>query len=75
MSVRVEVEAHGGPSSHRTESRSRSPGDDAEQIISGVSAYQKAGVEHVVFALNTGDIPRIRGLMENIAGKVMPRFR
>jgi hypothetical protein len=46
-----------------------------EQMIAGISAYQSAGVDHVVLALNTGDVPRIRALMEDIARKVMPQFR
>jgi probable F420-dependent oxidoreductase len=75
MSVRVEVEAHGGPSSQRAENRSRFPGDDPEQMAASLRAYEKAGVEHVVLALNTGDIARIRTLMETIAGKVVPQFR
>jgi alkanesulfonate monooxygenase SsuD/methylene tetrahydromethanopterin reductase-like flavin-dependent oxidoreductase (luciferase family) len=75
MSLRVEVEAHGRPSSHRVESRSRLPGDDADAIIARLDAYQKAGVEHIVLALNSGDVARIRALMEDIAQKVMPQFR
>jgi hypothetical protein len=46
-----------------------------DQMIASISAYQRAGVEHVVLALNTGDILRIRALMEDIALKVMPQFR
>jgi hypothetical protein len=75
MSIRIEVEAHGGPSSHRVQGRSRFPGDDVEQMVAGIRAYQSAGVEHVVLALNTGDIRKIRALMEGIAQKVMPQFR
>jgi signal peptidase I len=51
------------------------PGDNVDQMIAGISAYQSDGVEHVVLALNTGDIQRIRALMEDIAQKVMPQFR
>src|SRR5262245_7456922 len=75
MSIRVEVEAHGRASSQRAQNRSRLPGDDMEQMIAGISAYRSAGVDHVVLALNTGDVPRIRALMEDIARKVMPQFR
>jgi probable F420-dependent oxidoreductase len=75
MSVRVEVEAHGRPSSHRTQSRTRFPGDDVDRMIAGIRAYQEAGVEHIVLALNSGDVPRITELMESIAQKVMPQFR
>ncbi len=75
MSVRVEVEAHGGPSSDRAQNRARLPGDDVEKMIDGIRAYQNAGVEHVVLALNTGDVARITELMQTIAGKVIPQFR
>ena len=75
MSVRVEVEAHGRASSHRAESRTRLPGDNVDQMIAGISAFRSAGVDHVVLALNSGDVPRLRGLMEDIAQKVIPQFR
>jgi len=74
MSIRVEVEAHGRASSQRAQNRSRLPGDDVEQMSAGIRAYQSAGVDHVVLALNTGDVARIRALMEDIARKVMPQF-
>ena len=75
MSVRVEVEVHARPSGRRAQNRSRLPGDNVEQMIAGISTYQSAGVEHIVLALNSGDIARIRALMEDIAGKVIPQFR
>jgi alkanesulfonate monooxygenase SsuD/methylene tetrahydromethanopterin reductase-like flavin-dependent oxidoreductase (luciferase family) len=75
MSIRVEVEAHGRASSQRAHSRSRLPGDNMDQMIDGIRAYQAVGVEHIVLALNTGDVPRIRALMEDIARKVMPQVR
>jgi hypothetical protein len=75
MSIRVEVEAHGRASSQRAQNRSRLLGDNVDQMIAGISAYQRAGVEHVVLALNTGDIPRITELMEDIAKRVIPQFR
>jgi probable F420-dependent oxidoreductase len=75
MSVRVEVEAHGGPSSQRAQSRTRLPGDNVDQMIAGIHAYQRAGVEHIVLALNTGDISRITALMQDIAQKVIPQCR
>ncbi len=74
MSVRVEVEAHGRPSSNRAQNRARLPGDDVAQMIDGIRAYQNAGVEHIVLALNTGDVPRIRELMQTIASQVIPQF-
>jgi alkanesulfonate monooxygenase SsuD/methylene tetrahydromethanopterin reductase-like flavin-dependent oxidoreductase (luciferase family) len=75
MSIRVEVEAHGRASSQRAQNRSRLPGDDLEQMIAGIRAYQSAGVDHVVLALNTGDVARLRVLMEGIARQVIPQFR
>jgi probable F420-dependent oxidoreductase len=75
MSIRVEVEAHGRPSSQRAESRSRLPGDDVDQMVAGIRAYQRAGVAHIVLALNSGDIPKITELMEAIARQVMPQCR
>jgi len=44
-------------------------------MIAGLSAYQQAGVDHVVLAVNTGDVSRIRAIMEDMAQKVMPQFR
>jgi hypothetical protein len=32
-------------------------------------------VDHIVLALNSGDMMQIRALMENIAQKVMPQLR
>ena len=75
MSVRVEVEAHGGPSSDRAQNRARLPGDDVASMIDGMRAYQNAGVEHMVLALNTGDVARLTELMQVIASKVIPQFR
>jgi probable F420-dependent oxidoreductase len=74
-SARVEVEAHGAPSSDRAASRARIPGDDPQRMIAGIAAYQNAGVDHIVLALNTGDVDRITELMEVIAQRVMPEFR
>ena len=74
MSVRVEVEAHGGPSSERAADRSRLPGDDPAGMIAGIGAFQEAGVQHIVLALNTGDVGRLRELMHSIASDVIPQF-
>ena len=74
-SARVEVEAHGGPSSDRMASRARISGGNVDEMIAGVAAYQTAGVEHIVLALNTGEVPRITELMETIASRVIPEFR
>jgi probable F420-dependent oxidoreductase len=75
MSIRLEVEVHGRPSSNRAASRSRLPGNDLEQMLAGLRAYQQAGVEHVLLALNSGDVPRITALMEDIARTIIPQFR
>ncbi len=74
-SARVEVEAGGGPSSDRAASRARIPGHDLEQTALAVAAYREAGVEHMVLALNTGDVNQIRELMESLAGETIPQFR
>ena len=74
MSARVEVEAHGAPSSQRAADRSRLPGDDPAGMVAGITAYQEAGVQHVVLALNTGDVGRLRELMHSIAADVIPHF-
>ena len=75
MSARVEVEVHGGPSSQRVASRSRLPGDDPGAMRAGIDAYLDAGVEHMVLALNSGDIPSLRRLMSVIADEVLPVYR
>lgn len=75
MSIRLEVEAHGGPSSQRAQSRTRLPGDNVPQMIAAIRAFQQAGVEHIVLALNSGDVPRITELMHEIAHKVIPQCR
>jgi probable F420-dependent oxidoreductase len=74
-SARVEVEAHGAPSSDRAASRARISGSNVDQMIAGISAYQTAGVEHIVLALNTGEVARITELMKTIAQRVIPEFR
>jgi probable F420-dependent oxidoreductase len=73
-SARVEVEASGGPSSDRAATRARIPGDNADEMLASVEAYQSAGVEHLVLALNTGDVDTIKSLMETIAGRVIPQY-
>jgi probable F420-dependent oxidoreductase len=75
MSIRVEVEMHGGPSSQRAASRATVPGDDASAITAAIDAYRTAGVSHIVLALNSGDIPAITSQMESLARDVMPHFR
>ena len=75
MSARVEVEATGGPSSDRAANRARIPGNDLEQAAISIAAYRDAGVEHLVLALNTGEVGRIRSLMEDLASQALPQFR
>lgn len=75
MSMRVEVEVHGKPSSQRAQGHSRLPGNDIEEMIAGIWAYESAGVQHIVLALNSGDIPKLTALMEDVAKRVMPQFR
>ena len=75
MSMRVEVEVHGSPSSARTAGRARLSGRDTGQMVAAIEAYQSAGVDHLVLALNSGDVPALRSVMETIAGEVLPRFR
>jgi probable F420-dependent oxidoreductase len=74
MSTRVEVEVGGKASSQRVASRARLPGDNADQMIAGIRAYQSAGVDHIVLALNSGDMAGITALMVAIAQKVMPHL-
>lgn len=73
-SARVEVEAHGEASSQRSQQRSRISGNSASDMIASISAYQNAGVEHIVLALNTGDVARIKDLMHRISQEVIPNF-
>ena len=74
-SLRVEVEAHGGPSSERAAGRARLSGGDPDAMAASLAAYEMAGVQHVILALNTGDVATITSLMETIARDVVPRFR
>ena len=74
-SARVEVEATPGPSSDRAASRARIPGHDLEQTALSIAAYRDAGVEHLVLALNTGDVGLIQSLMESLASETIPQFR
>ncbi len=74
-SARVEVEATPGPSSERAANRARIPGHDLEQTALTIAEYRDAGVQHLVLALNTGDVGRIRELMESLATETIPQFR
>ena len=44
-------------------------------MIAGIRAYERAGVEHIVLALNSGELARITALMVDIAERVMPECR
>ncbi len=75
MSIRVEVEVHGGPSSQRAQGRARLPGHDLEKMIDDIGAYEQAGVAHILLALNAGEVPAITTLMQDIAQKVISQWR
>ena len=74
-STRVEVEVHGVPSSERAGSRTTLPGNDPAKMVADIKAYQDAGVDHIVLALNSGDVPALNRLMETIAAEVLPEFK
>lgn len=74
MSVRLEVEVPGGPSSSRAAGRARLSAEDPQQMAADIAAYETAGVEHVVLALNSGDVPALTNLMERIGREVIPQF-
>ena len=74
-STRVEVEVHGKPSSDRTASRSTIPGDNPDMMTAGIKSYEEAGVEHIILALNSGDVDTLKRSMETIAAKVIPEFK
>ena len=75
MSMRVDVEVQPRPSGARATDQTRLPGDDPGRMAATIEAFQTAGVEHMVFALNSGDVPAITSLMERIAREVIPQFR
>ena len=74
MSVRLEVAVQGGPSSPRAAGRTRLSAEDPERMAADLAAYQTAGVEHVVLALNSGDVSALNAVMERIARDVIPQF-
>jgi len=75
MSMRVEVEVHGVPYSPRAAGRARISGQDTGQMVAAIEAYRSAGVDHLVLALNSGDIPALKSVMETIAREVIPQVR
>ena len=74
-STRVEVEVHGKPSSDRSASRSTLPGDNPDLLTAGIKSYEDAGVDHIVLALNSGDVDALKRLMETISSKVITEFK
>jgi alkanesulfonate monooxygenase SsuD/methylene tetrahydromethanopterin reductase-like flavin-dependent oxidoreductase (luciferase family) len=74
MSMRVEVEVGGQASGRRAASRARLRGADAGAMLGGIRFYQRAGVDHIVLALNSGDMASITALMADIAHRVMPQL-
>ena len=75
MSMRVDVEVQPRPSGTRATDQTSLPGEDPGRMAATIEAFQAAGVEHMVFALNSGDVPAITSLMERIAREVIPQFR
>ena len=69
------MEVHSKPSSDRTASRSTIPGDNPDMMTAGIKSYEEAGVEHIILALNSGDVDTLKRLMETIAAKVIPEFK
>ena len=54
----------------------RSPFDGSSQdMVDAVGDYARVGVEHVVLAPDSGDVPRLRDKAEQIARDVIPSFR
>ena len=51
------------------------PGHDPGMMTASIKDYKDAGVEHIVLALNSGDVPALKRLMETIANEVLPEFR
>jgi alkanesulfonate monooxygenase SsuD/methylene tetrahydromethanopterin reductase-like flavin-dependent oxidoreductase (luciferase family) len=47
----------------------------SQDIVDGIGAYAEEGVEHVVLAPDSGDVPRLRDKFEQIARDVLPAFR
>ena len=73
-SSRVDVQAHDQPSSERAARRATLSGNSSEAMVNGISEYQHAGTNHVILAINSGDIARIKELMHSIAEEVIPNF-
>ena len=44
-------------------------------MIDDIRAYEQAGVARILLALNSGEVPAITTLMQDIAQKVIPQWR
>ena len=75
MSARVEVEVGGGPSSARAVDRARLSSVNSDQMVAGIEAYRSAGVQHIVLALNSGEVGRLKETMYKVSEQVMPHFK
>ena len=73
-STRVEVQAHGKPSSERAAQRATLSGDSSDQMINGIAEYESSGTDHIILAINSGDVIRIKELMHTISEEVMPSY-
>ena len=74
MSVRLGVDFHPGDSSGQGAGRADLPGDDSGRMVAAIAAYQAAGVEHIAFGMNSGDVPAITRVMHSIAQDVIPKI-
>ena len=75
MSARVEVEVGCGPSSARAVDRARLSSVNSDQMVAEIEAYRSAGVQHIVLALNSGDVGRLKETMYKGSEQVMPHFK
>jgi len=70
LSLRANIRLH--PQAGATPS----PFDGSSQdIVNAMGEYARLGVAHVVFAPDSGDVPRLRDKMEQIARDVIPNMR
>ena len=44
-------------------------------MAAAIEAYGNAGVEHVILALNSGDVDSLTRVMETVGTEVIPQFR
>ncbi len=64
MSVRFDVDVAADATS-----------EQLDQLVSDINAFDEAGAEHIVLALNSGDVPRLREWMDAIARHVIPAVK